>query len=95
MAGSNHGQVETSGDMNAHKETYDNFINIVVAGILACIIIMIALAAVGFGSTASAVIAVLGMTVSLIVIFISLLAGMSFLPSVVVIAGTTLLALIL
>jgi len=95
MAKSDSGYVDTVGDMPEHIETYDAFIKMCFAGLLACILIMVTLAAVGFGSVTAAIISSIGLFVGLIVIVISLLSGSSFVPSIVIIAGVTLLALVL
>lgn len=95
MAKSDSGYIDTVGDMPDHTETYGAFVKMFVAGLLGCILIMVTLAAVGFGSFTAAIITTIGMFVGLIVILVSLLSGMSFLPSIIIIAGVTLLALVL
>ncbi len=95
MAKSESGYIDTVGDMPEHVETYSVFVKMIIAGVLGCILIMVALAAVGFGSTAAIVVSTIGLFVGLIVILVSLLSGMSFVPSIVILAGVTLLALVL
>ena len=95
MAKSQSGYIDTVGDMPEHTETFSVFVKMIVAGIIACVLILVTLAAVGFGSTAAIIVSTIGLFVGLIVILISLLSGMSFLPSIIILAGVTLLALVL
>lgn len=82
-------------DMSSHKEMYGYFIQMSIALVLACILIMVCLLAMTMGSTAAAWVGGIGLTFGLIVVFVSLLAGMSWIPSVVIIAGVSALALAL
>ncbi len=95
MADTDSGYIDTVGDMPEHNETYGSFVDICIAGVLACVMIMVALGAVGFGSTAAIVIACLGLVVGLIVLLVSLTAGLSFVPSIIILVGMTFLALVL
>ena len=95
MANTDPGYIDTVGGMPEHNETYGSFVDMCVGGVLACLMIMVALAAVGFASTAGIVFATIGLFVGLIVILISLVAGLSFVPSIFILAGMTFLALVL
>ncbi len=95
MAKSETGYIDTVGDMPEHNETYGAFVKMFIGGVIGSILIMVTLAAVGFGSTAAIIVSTIGLFVGLIVILVSLLSGMSFMPSVIILAGVTLLALVL
>jgi hypothetical protein len=95
MAKSDSGYIDTVGDMPEHTETYGVFVKMFIAGVIGSILIMVTLATVGFGSTAAVIVATIGLFVGLIVILVSLLSGMSFMPSIIILAGVTLLALVL
>ncbi len=82
-------------NMNSHNEMYGYFIRLSVALVIGCVLLMICLAAMTMGGTLAAWVGGLGLTFGLILIFITLLAGLSWIPSLVVTAGVTALILIL
>ncbi len=82
-------------DMTGHNEMYGYFLRLSVALVLACVLLMICILAMTMGGTATAWVGGLGLTFGLAVIFISLLSGLSWIPSLVVCAGVTALTLIL
>lgn len=82
-------------NISSHNEMYGYFLRLSVALVLGCVLLLICLLAMTAGGTAAAWVGGLGLTFGLILIFITLLAGLSWIPSLVVIAGITLLILIL
>ena len=82
-------------DMSSHKEMYSYFIQMSVALVLGCILIMVCLLALTMGSAVAAWVGGIGLIFGLVVVFVSLLAGMSWIPSIIVIAGVSALALAL
>ncbi|MBZ0215043.1 MAG: hypothetical protein K8F25_00690 [Fimbriimonadaceae bacterium] len=82
-------------NMSSHTEMYGYFLRLSVALVLGCALLSVCLLAMTFGGTLAAWVGGLGLAFGLIVIFITLLSGLSWIPSLIVIAGITALILIL
>jgi hypothetical protein len=86
----------TNGDMDIgeHRETYSSFIHITLGTIIACVIILVSLAAIAVGGPGGFWVGIFGLIVGLAAVSLSMLANLSYLPSLGILALVILMSIV-